>query len=228
MDDNAAQRAESPDAPKADLMDPQATLDAWRERGADRLDPVRFRFIEALARRAGLHEGETRRILDGKLARLIAAYGSELVKRSEGDDTGDAPGRIAPLNKKDTIPRRSALAALLEHISQQASPSHSPPELKTLRDFKSTWSRLSTNQRLKQSLAKVPGNAGPLNSHQLIHRSLTLMRDLSPDYLHRFMSYVDALSWVDQTQGAGSPPLAGPGSPPRAEIRGKPSRGKAG
>jgi hypothetical protein len=30
----------------------QVTLDAWRERVADRLDLVRFRFIEALDRRA--------------------------------------------------------------------------------------------------------------------------------------------------------------------------------
>ena len=26
------------------------------------------------------------------------------------------------------------------------------------------------------------------------------MRDVSPDYLKRFMSYVDALFWLDQTE----------------------------
>ena len=43
-------------------------LDAWREQGADRLDPVRFHFIEALERRAAGHSGEARRILDDRVS----------------------------------------------------------------------------------------------------------------------------------------------------------------
>ena len=39
----------------------RATLDAWRDCGADRFDPVRFRLIEAMERRAMAHDGETRR-----------------------------------------------------------------------------------------------------------------------------------------------------------------------
>ena len=99
-------------------------------------------------------------------------------------------------------------------------------ELKTLSYFSSTWSRLSADRRLTQSLALVPENAGPLNSHQLVHRSLTLMRELSPEYLHRFMSYVDALAWVDQANGGRA--AAGGGDVPRAEGHRKSARGRRG
>jgi hypothetical protein len=52
-------------------------------------------------------------------------------------------------------------------------------------------------------LATVPKNAGPLNSHHLVHQSLTLMRELSPEYLTQFVSYVETLSWLDRAQTPG-------------------------
>ncbi|RYD83832.1 MAG: DUF2894 domain-containing protein, partial [Verrucomicrobiaceae bacterium] len=38
---------------------------------------------------------------------------------------------------------------------------------------------------------------------QILRRKLTLMRELSPEYLHHFMAHVDALLWLDQAQGGG-------------------------
>lgn len=193
-------------------------LEAWRARGDHRFDPVRFRFIEALARRAAAHGGDARRILDARLARLLAAYGDALAQApgAKGDGAGQ-PGKVPP--------RRGPLAALVDHAARHAVPpgtgatardamsglAPSSSELKTLSYFRSTWSKLSADRRLTQSLAKMPENAGPLNSHHLVHRSLTLMRDLSPDYLNRFMSYVDALLWLDQaTDGSSAPGTEGP------------------
>ena len=172
-----------------------ATIDAWRERGDHRFDPVRFRFIEALARRSTAHGGDARRILDDKLAKLLAAYGEDVAQAASAEGTAS----------RQDPPHRSALADLVDHVARHAPPQAnglpSSPELKTLSYFRSTWSRLNADRRLTQSQASVPENAGPLNSHQLVHRSLALMRELSPEYLHRFMSYVDALSWVDQANG---------------------------
>src|SRR5690349_13102173 len=62
--------------------DAQTTLDAWRERGGDRLDPLRFHFIAALARRAAAHEGEARRMLDARLSALLEAYAADLAGRA--------------------------------------------------------------------------------------------------------------------------------------------------
>ena len=219
-------------APEAPAPEPGATLEAWRERGDDRLDPVRFRFIEALARRAATQHGEARRIVDGKLQQLLAAYGEDLEK------TRGAPVPPAKL-KRDDSPDASPLAGLLDHIARHATlegeaPSAgeaapglpaAPGELKSLGYFRSTWSRLSADRRLTQSLAAVPENAGPLNSHQLVHRALSLMRELSPEYLHRFMSHVDALLWLDRANASHAAPAA---EAPRAEGRKKSARGKAG
>lgn len=184
----------------AAATDPAATLAVWRERGDDRVAPVRFRFIEAMARRAGDHRGEARRLLDVRLCALMAAYGVEI-------ERAGVAGRPAPAASSS----QGALAALVADAALQSSlvldglavpdaatDSADAGELKTLRYFRSTWSRLSADRRLTQSLATVPENAGPLNSHHLVHRSLTLMRELSPAYLERFMTYVDALLWIDQ------------------------------
>jgi hypothetical protein len=205
-------------------MDPVATLDAWRARGGHRMDPVRFRFIEAMARRAAGHEGDARRILDERVAGLLAAYREKLEEKQ----------RAVAGTKPEAVPSPGPLAQLVEHVARQsplkaeepaATPAATAPELKTLRYFRSTWSRLSADRRLTQSLAKVPENAGPLNSHHLVHRSLMLMHELSPEYLNRFMSYVDTLLWVDQVNGSNAAAAA---NTPRVESKKKTSRGKAG
>lgn len=170
-------------------------LDAWRERGDHRFDPVRFHLIEVLARRAAVHGGEARRILDDKVSKLLAAYGEDL----EGARCAEPPAATA---SQDDPARRGPLAALVDHIARSAGDVvpglSSASELKALQYFRSTWSKLNADRRLTQSQALMPENAGPLNSHHLVHRSLTLMRDVSPEYLHRFMTYVDALLWIDQ------------------------------
>lgn len=196
-----------------------ATIEAWRERGDHRFDPVRFRFIEVLAGRAQAHSGEARRVLDDKVLKLLAAYGEDLesARCADGDTTGQT-GQA----------QRGALAALVDHVARHASSSRGDGTVldsKTLDYFRSTWSRLSADRRLSQSQALVPENAGPLNSHRLVHRSLTVMRELSPEYLHRFMSYVDTLLWVDQAHGSGA--SSGTDSPRAAGHR-KNARSKSG
>jgi hypothetical protein len=206
------------------MDDPVSMLDAWRARGEHRADPVRFRFIEAMARRAAGHQGDARRILDEKVAALLAAYREKLEENQRA---------VADMKQEPALPS-GPLAQLVEHIARQsplqaegpaATGAAPAPELKTLRYFRSTWSRLSADRRLTQSLAKVPDNAGPLNSHHLVHRSLKLMHELSPEYLNRFMSYVDTLLWVDQVNGSNAPAAA---NAPRVESKKKTSRGKAG
>ncbi len=178
-----------------------SAFDALRERGAQRLDPVRFRLAESLARRAGAHAGAARRVLDDKLAVLLQTLAAVAAAASQ-----QAAGVVAPR------PRRGALGELADHaarqkstpalgpttLSREATPDSAGADARTLQFFKRTWSRLSADQRLAQSRASLPDNAGPLNSHHLVHRSLTLMRELSPQYLERFVGYIDALQWLEQ------------------------------
>src|ERR1700730_8637528 len=87
----------------------RARLDAGRERGADRLDPVRFHFIEALDRRAAGHSGEARRILDLRLSKLLEAYASDLES---------AASRVAATSPGE--PARGALAGLIDYMAGHA------------------------------------------------------------------------------------------------------------
>ncbi|WP_043357925.1 DUF2894 domain-containing protein [Cupriavidus basilensis] len=207
--------------------DALATLDAWRARGADRLNPVRFRFIEALARRAAAHSGDARHILDGRLAKLLEAYAGDLESAGCKDGkSGDVGGTALP-----GAPPRGPLAGLVNYLaipapSDRGAPPAaiagmprraSLPDMEVLGYFRDTWSRVSTDRRLRQSLEQVPDNAGPLNSSRLVHRSLCLMRELSPEYLHQFLSYVDALSWMEQMNGGGA--MAGKDAPRAGSIK---------
>ena len=71
-------------------------------------------------------------------------------------------------------------------------------ELKSVHYFRNTWSKLSADKQVTKALDQAPKNAGPINSHRLVLQSLALMRDISPDYLNRFVSYVDTLLCLDQ------------------------------
>lgn len=162
-------------------------LDALREQGADRLDPVRFHTMEALERRAAMHEGEARDLLDARLCALLAAY-AVLVERAAGPHS---PAHNATAN--------GSLAILVAAMGKPDAANF--PELPLLGDFRQLWSRLRTESQLRQSLQPAPANAGPLNSSALAHRSIALMRELSPGYLQHFLGYLDALSWMEQLSG---------------------------
>lgn len=214
---------------------------ALREHGAHRFDPVRFRYIEALAQRAAAHSGAVRQTLDRKLEQLLAAYGQryEMARREAADAVNrlasrfpEAAGdlqRLLAAGDYGGVRRRAArleeqgrgrpLADLVDyidglssdHTAQVTVPDAAaqrvatPAELKALKHFRSTWTQLGAERQLTRSLAKAPGNPGPLNSHLLVLRSLQRMQELSPDYLHRFISHVEALLWLEQAGSANAP-----------------------
>jgi Protein of unknown function (DUF2894) len=119
-------------------------------------------------------------------------------------------------------PDRGPLGRLADDIVARSS---SYPELTTLDQFQKLWSRMRTESQLRQSLEHAPENAGPLNSSALVHRSIALMRDVSPGYLQHFVSYVDDLSSLEQLgHGAAAvardvPQAATIGKRPRAKAR---------
>ncbi|WP_250455668.1 DUF2894 domain-containing protein [Caballeronia sp. ATUFL_M2_KS44] len=165
-----------------------AIIDAWRARGEDRVNPVRFALIDALARRATTHEGEARRIIDARLSVLMQDYAREVEAASR---TREAQADETPL------------ARLLDDMAQHAVSHASHAEL--LEYFRTVWSKVSAERQLRESLEQVPKNAGPLNSSSLVHRSLALMREVSPAYLQHFLSYVDTLSWMEAMTSASAP-----------------------
>ena len=172
------------------IADLQQQLEALRHAGAHQFDPVRFNYMDALARRAAVQDARVQGILEAKLASALADW---TARHTQAHSEAAA---LPPPAASTTAP----LAELLQYLAQH---SHGPDErgaapgtrtdLKAVRQFRDTWSRLSTDKQTRQSLEQAPQNAGPLNSHMLVLRSLALMREISPAYLNRFISYADTL-----------------------------------
>ena len=74
----------------------RATLDAWREQGADRLDPVRFHRIDALERRAAALEGDARALLDARLATLLEGFAEVVARADERQPQPQAARQVRP------------------------------------------------------------------------------------------------------------------------------------
>ena len=88
-----------------------------------------------------------------------------------------------------------------------------PDELVSARRFRVTWESGRTLDQLAQALSKTPANAGPLNSHALVLRSLGLMRELSTDYLRRFLVHAETLQWLEKAREKYPREQAGKGKP---------------
>ena len=85
----------------------------------------------------------------------------------------------------------------------------SPEKLRArARRFRQAWTRRRSLEQVQRAVARAPANAGPLNSHALVLQSLELMRELSPDYLRRFLVHVEALQWLDAARQAYPRPKA--------------------
>ena len=110
-------------------------------------------------------------------------------------------GEILKLRILHSGPSLAELTRLLEDELAKSATAHAPRvELKTVRDARATWAALSVERQLAQALKGGPQNAGPINSHMLMLRSLELMQEISPDYLHRFVAYADTLLRLESGQ----------------------------
>ena len=184
-----------------------ADLAGLRARGAERLDPVRFHYLETLAARLPTQPAAVRRVLEARLSEQLAHYMARFEASPPAEPAEPTPAAATP---------PSALAELTRAIAEHFPPHGegsldarvgSPVELKTMRIFRDTWSRLSVEKQVAQAIEQAPENAGPLNSQRLVLRALATMREISPAYLGRFMAYVDALVWLDPGEGDGKPVL---------------------
>jgi len=119
-------------------------------------------------------------------------------------------------------PLPSPLATLLQDMGPKTAPHGSdrpagwPSENPRIQAFKKQLRQISVQKQVTQAMAQAPHNAGPINSQMLVLRSLGLMRDISPDYLNRFMAHVDTLLCLDE---AGKGKLTPKRTAPTAKTR---------
>ncbi len=142
--------------------------------------------IDGLLRRAEAQAGPVRQLLLQRAAQLQAAQA--------------APGGGVPALPGGTPVAAQPLRDLGELIDRLGRGGQRPAAVAS---FHGTWARLRTQQRLRQALAVVPQQAGPLHSAHLVHRALEALHMLSPAYLEAVLSHLDTLLWLDAASGGG-------------------------
>lgn len=177
----------------------EIALEALRGQGAHLHDPVRFRYLEALAARMQTQAAAVQQVLARRFDEAVLYYSASL---SQADGLASMKA-VMPMAAP-----RSHLAQLNHDIAEQtrhpagddalASETGSPSDMKSTRRFAEVWSKIATQQQLDQALTRGPALAGPLNSHNLMLRAMSLMHGLSPDYLRRYLAQADTLLWLDQ------------------------------
>lgn len=192
-----------------------AGLEALRAQGGQGWDPIRFHFMETLAQRADTQPETVRRVLHARLQTALTDYAHDWQRARQADS--------APATALQPAASLAALRGLNERLracapaegeqTDDVAATNGPAEMKSVRAFQQTWSRIRTQDRLEAALRAGPENAGPLNSHMLVLRALERMRTISPAYLQRFVSHVDTLLCLDKL-GA-RPGGAAPGKPTR-------------
>lgn len=205
--------AASPAGPAPLPAELAGRLEKLRAAGVDRNRPLTLARIDALARRAATQPAPVRDILFARIATLLDSAAPSPADAERQTVMTAAPGPLAELlahiagHDPVAAPRPAPGSA----ASAPGRPRAPARELKSVAYFRQTWSRLSTEQQLTQTLAQAPANAGPMNSQHLVLRALETMRDISPDYLQAFMSYVDTLIWLEH---------ADPSRPPNLRLTG--------
>lgn len=181
-----------------------------------------------LGRLLDAHAGQGSGMAPSAPAPVAAARPPAPPARSRAGGAGGRPGARTPARAEPVALADIDLETVTLHSAAAVAPAQ---ELQSVRRFRGTWSRLSAQDRLRQTLAQVPPQAGPLNALALLHRSLVQMQDLSPEYLQHFVAHVDALLWLEQVHMADLAPKAAARSGTAARAiaarRGKPAaRGK--
>lgn len=181
-----AQRAQSSaPGPLRDAL--RARRDAALTDIEARLAQAQHRAREAVAQAAARSPAQAR-----ALRRLLAAQDYLQVPREAArQQFSDGAAPLAQLNAQLRTRGRNP---------QQGMPpaSASPGEMASVRRFREGWLRQSAQEQVAQAAQRQPVQAGPLNSQVLALRSLAWMRELSPDYLWRFLAQADTWLWLEQ------------------------------
>lgn len=180
---------------------PESTLEALRAAGADRHDPVRFRYLEVLAGRLAGQPPAVQQLLQRRLQQALADYAGQVAQRAAAHTAAPVqPPGLSPLAQLNSdLQARVADPGAMPTggLTGAAGVERAPPDLQSVRRFGEVWAQIAAEQQVAQAFTRGPENAGPLNAHRLVLRSLALMRTLSPDYLRHFVSQIDSLLWLE-------------------------------
>lgn len=180
-----------------------------RGSGADRLDPVRFRYLEALEHRLRSKGLQGTRHWQ-KLAQAVAEYQARVEQQAHAEQSAQPTETKQPsplqllLDTLNQAPETQAHASPspIERLifgeedrepTQPTATNSSPRSLKAMARVQADHGIQARQERIRRAIEQIPENAGPMNAHRLVSRAVAAMEKLSPEYLNRFVNYADTL-----------------------------------
>ena len=175
----------------------QALMASLRTEGASNFDAVGWHYIEVLDARTRVQTGLAQQLLSEKLVNVLLDFKARL-DAIQRPPLATEPGVFVPPS-----PLANLLNDRVQHLPAEASTrmdktSNWREESPQVKKFRQALGKISVQKQVAKAIAQAPQNAGPINSHMLILRSLGLMRQCAPDYLNRFMVYAQTLFFLDE------------------------------
>jgi len=164
-----------------------------RDANAPRLDSVGWHYIETLAQRSRAQTGPAQILLQNKLLHALQVFEQRMAQTTETHQSTPLPSSQTAPSVLALLLREMAPPALAALEATSSSRLGLQPESPRVRQFRKQLRQISVHKQVSKAIAQAPHNAGPINSHMLVLRALGLMRDISPDYLNRFMTHLDTL-----------------------------------
>jgi hypothetical protein len=78
------------------------------------------------------------------------------------------------------------------------------PQQTIVEQYRDAIAQLNTEKFIDQVINEVPKDAGPLNAHRLVIKTLTTMQTISPDYLRRIVNQIDTMFYLNNGQAVGA------------------------
>ena len=85
-----------------------------------------------------------------------------------------------------------------ESLGPQADGRGEQLVMQSMKHYRESMKHFNIDKIIERAINDGPLNPGPLNPQMLAIRSLTHMRDLSPQYLRRFAAYIESLLWLEK------------------------------
>ena len=203
--------------PESNAQSLAKDIASLKESGDAEFDPVRFHFIEAMASRAQANKPPVADVILGKAQQALQIYQENLASRQPVSKlkVPKAHQQLAELTallnqSTEMSPQQGELENLLqqqerellqEYATTNQASAPTMLELKSARQFRQTLQKIGADRRVDIAAFTSPEDSGPLNPQMLVTESLSQLRDLSPRYLSRFITYFDTLFWLEQTTG---------------------------
>lgn len=201
----------------AEIATLRSRLDAWRAAGADRVDPVGFHRLEALARRCASADPSMLALLQPRIETLVQAHAATIARKTAASSSAIDRARPLAALVAECAARRDGgidVDAGAGHAGQ-TPPATEHAQVPALQPARQLWKALRTERQLRQSLQKPHEDTGPLNSAQLVNRMLLRMGEASPEYLEHLIGYVDVLSELEHLLGPAAVTASATPSPGR-------------